>query len=313
MKMAEKLDEIITKIAELRERKRAVILAHNYQIPEIQDLADFVGDSLELALACTKVDEDLIIFCGVDFMAETASILNPEKRVLIPDRRATCPLAAQLPLHVLLKEKKKHPGVPVVLYVNTTAEAKAEADVICTSANAPQVINSLDEEVVMFGPDRNLAWFAQQRTKKTVIPVPHDGYCYVHRMFRVEEILSLKQRHPDAEILAHPECDPEIQKIATHVCSTSQMIRRARESGAKTFIIATEIGLLHRLKKENPGKEFIPARSDAICQQMKEHTLEKLYISLRDEKHEVRVAKETAEKARKAIERMFSLTRIKHD
>ncbi|MEM1689684.1 MAG: quinolinate synthase NadA [Candidatus Hadarchaeales archaeon] len=308
-----KVDEIVEKIVELKEKKKAVILAHNYQIPEIQDLADFVGDSLELALACTKIDKNLVVFCGVDFMAETASILNPEKKVLIPDVEASCPLAAQLPLRVLLEKKKEHPGVPVVLYVNTTAEAKAEADVICTSANAPSVINSLDEDVVLFGPDRNLAWFTQQKTKKTVIPVPYDGYCYVHRMFKVEDILLLKQKYPDAEILAHPECDPEIQQIATHVCSTSQMIKRARESNARTFIIATEIGLLHRLKKENPDKKFIPACPDAICQQMKKHTLEKLYISLRDEKYEIKVPEKTAERARRAIERMFSLTRIRQD
>lgn len=309
----EKVCKISEKIVELKESKRAVILAHNYQIPEIQDLADFVGDSLELALACTRLDENLIIFCGVDFMAETASILNPEKKVLIPDPNATCPLAAQLPIYLLLEEKKKHPGIPTVLYVNTSAEAKAEADVICTSANVPQIINSLDEDTVLFGPDRNLAWFAQQKTKKTIIPVPFDGYCYVHKMFKVTDIISLKQKYPDAEVLAHPECDPEVQQIATHICSTSQMIKRARESNARTFIIATEIGLLHRLKKENPEKKFIPASPNAICQQMKKHTLEKLYTSLRDEKYEVKVPEKTAERARKAIERMFSLTRIRHD
>jgi len=302
-----KPEDLAAKILELKEKKKAAILAHNYQIPEIQDIADFVGDSLELAMMCTKVEEKLMVFCGVDFMAETACILNPDKKVLIPERGATCPLAAQLPLSVLLEEKKRYPNAPVVLYVNTRAEAKAEADAICTSANAPEIIEAIEGDTVIFGPDRNLAWFAQQRTKKTIIPAPHDGYCYVHRLFSAEEIFLLKRKNPDAEVLAHPECDPEVQKIATHVCSTSQMLKVAKKSKAKTFIVATEIGLIHRLKKENPDKQFIPASPAAVCGEMKMHTLEKLYLSLRDEKHEVRVPEEVARRARRAIERMFEL------
>jgi len=305
--------ELVEKIRELKERKRAVILAHNYQPPEIQDLADFVGDSLELAITCTKVDSNLIVFCGVDFMAETASILNPDKRVLIPETGATCQLAAQLPVGVLLETKKKHREAATVLYVNTRAEAKAEADAICTSANAAEVVNALDEETVIFGPDRNLAWFVQRRSGKRIIPIPADGHCYVHRMFRAEDIRRLRERHPEAEILAHPECNPEVQEMATAVCSTSQMLRWVRKSGAREFIIATEVGMLHRLRRENPERVFIPALPEAVCKEMKMHTLERVYLCLRDEGPEVRVGGRVAERARRAIERMFELTRSRQD
>ncbi|MFN4133049.1 MAG: quinolinate synthase NadA [Candidatus Hadarchaeales archaeon] len=304
---------IAEEILKLKKEKNAVILAHNYQIPEIQDLADFVGDSLELAMRSTKVEGEMIVFCGVDFMAETAAILNPKKPVLIPEPEARCPLAAQLPPSILLKAKEEHPGAAVVVYVNTSAEVKALSDTICTSANSTQVINALEEEEVLFGPDKNLAWFAQQRSKKKIIPVPADGHCYVHRMFTPADILFLKEEYPVAEVLAHPECDPEVQKLADHICSTSQMIKRAKESQAKQFIIATEIGLLHRLRKENPGKEFIPAHREPICQQMKKNTLEKVYRCLVEEKYLVKVEPEIAERARKAINRMFELTTVHRD
>jgi quinolinate synthase len=303
----------VEKIREMKERKRAVILAHNYQPPQIQDLADFVGDSLGLAITCTKVESDLIVFCGVDFMAETASILNPDKKVLIPEPRATCQLAAQLPVELILDAKRKHRGAATVLYVNTRAEAKAEADAICTSANGAEVVNALEEETVIFGPDRNLAWFVQRRSGKRVIPIPADGHCYVHRMFKAEDIRRLKDRYPGAEILAHPECDPEVQEMATAVCSTSQMLKWVRRSGAKEFIIATEVGMLYRLRRENPGRVFIPALPEAVCGAMKMHTLEKLYLCLRDERPEVRVGGRVAERARRAIERMFELTRARQD
>ena len=300
-----KLDQ---KIAELKRKKNAVILAHNYQRPEIQLAADFIGDSLELAKASTKVEADLVVFAGVDFMAETAAMLNPEKTVVIPDLEAGCPMAAQLPARAVVEAKKKYPGAAVVLYVNTLAEAKAESDVACTSANSPQVVNALEEDTVLFGPDRNLAWFVQQRSDKRIIPIPENGYCYVHKLFAPAEVALLKVRYPDAEVLAHPECDPEVQQLATHICSTSQMILRAKASPAKRFIIATEVGLVERLRRENPGKEFIPALENAVCQQMKRHTLEKVYLALRDEKHVVRVPERTAERARLTIERMLELS-----
>lgn len=295
------------KILELKELKRAVILAHNYQIPEIQDLADILGDSLELARASTTLDAELIVFCGVDFMAEMAAMLNPDKKVLIPDLAARCPMAAQLPAEEVKKAKKQHPGPPVVLYVNTLAEAKAEATTVCTSANAPRIVNALDEDTVIFGPDKNLTWFVQQRTSKHVIAIPDQGYCYVHRMFTPADILLKKEGYPDAEVLVHPECDPEVQKLADHICSTSQMLYRARESPAKQFIIGTEVEMVHRLKRELPGKEFIPAKESAVCEEMKKHNLEKLYTCLRDEKHEVKVPEPTASRARRSIEKMFEL------
>jgi quinolinate synthase len=295
------------KILELKERKRAVILAHNYQIPEIQEIADILGDSLELARASTELDAELVVFCGVDFMAEMTSILNPEKKVLIPDPEARCPMAAQLPADEVRKAKQRHPGSPVVLYVNTLAEAKAEADAVCTSANAPRVVESIDAESVIFGPDKNLAWFVQRRTSKRVVAVPENGYCYVHRMFTPADILLKREEHPDAEVLVHPECDPEVQQLADHICSTSQMLYRARESKSEKFIIATEVGMIHRLRRELPEKKFIAARESAVCEQMKKHTLLKLYLALRDEQHEIRVPEPTASRAKRAVERMFEL------
>jgi quinolinate synthase len=304
---------VVDKIEGLKKRKNAVILAHNYQIPEIQEIADVLGDSLELARASTKLEADLVVFCGVDFMAEMTAMLNPDKKVLIPDPAARCPMAAQLPATEVRRAKGEYPGAPVALYVNTLAEAKAEADTVCTSANSPQVVDALEGDTVLFGPDWNLAWFVGQRTGKRVIPIPERGYCYVHKRFSPADVALLKEEHPDAEVLAHPECDPEVQRLATHICSTSQMIYRARDSPAKRFIIATEVGLIHRLKWENPGKEFIPASEAAVCEEMKKHTLEKLYLALRDEKHVVVVPPGIAERARASIERMFELTEIKHD
>ncbi len=302
---------LIKKIMELKKRKNAVILAHNYQVPEIQDIADILGDSLELAIASRKLESELVVFAGVNFMAEMTAILNPDKKVLIPNPEAQCPMAAQLPAEHVRRAKAEHPGAPVVLYVNTLAEAKAEAYTVCTSANAPQVVNALEAKKVLFGPDKNLAWFVQQRTEKEVIPIPEKGYCYVHRMFSPADVLLLREKYPDAEILAHPECDPEVQKIATHICSTSQMLKRAKESPAKRFIIATEVSMVHRLQKENPDKIFIPALDLATCKQMKKNTLENLYETLRDERNVVTVPHDIAEKARVSIERMFELTKKK--
>ena len=296
------------KIAELKREKKAVILAHNYQRPEVQLVADRLGDSLELARVSMSMEADLVVFAGVDFMAETASMLNPKKTVVIPDPAARCPMAAQLPARAVLEARKKYPGAVVVLYVNTLAQAKAESDVACTSANSPQIVNALDEDTVLFGPDQNLAWFVQRRTDKRVIPIPENGYCYVHKWFKPADVALLKARYPDAEVLAHPECDPEVQQLATHICSTSQMVLRAKASPAKRFIIATEVGLIDRLRRENLGKEFLPAFETAVCEEMKVHTLEKVYLALRDEKHAVRVPERIAERARVTIERMLELS-----
>lgn len=309
-----KPEELREAVLKLKAERDAIILAHNYQRQEIQLLADFIGDSLELARASTKVKARLVLFAGVNFMAETAAMLNPDKTVIIPDPEARCPMAAQLPAELVREAKRKHPDAAVVLYINTLAEARAEADVTCTSANAPQIVNALDEEKILFGPDRNLAWFVQRRSNKQIIPLPDRGYCYVHRMFSPADIMLLKERYPDAEVLVHPECDPEVQEIATHICSTSQMLVRAKASPAKRFIIATEIGMVERLRREFPGKEFIPALDTAVCEQMKRHNLEKLYFALRDTKYVVRVPPEIAAKARNATERMLEISgRATHD
>lgn len=300
--------ELREKILELKEKENAIILAHNYQRPEIQLLADRIGDSLELAMASKRVKGDLIVFAGVDFMAETAAMLNPDRTVVIPDPDATCPMAAQLPARAVREAKRKHPDAAVVLYVNTLAEAKAESDVACTSANSPQIVNALDEDTVLFGPDRNLAHFVQRRSDKRVIPIPENGYCYVHKMFTSADVALLKSKYPDAEILVHPECDPDVQDLATHICSTSQMLLRVKASPAKRFIIATEVGLIERMRREYPGREFIPALETAICEQMKKHTLEKVYLALRDKKHVVLVQPEIAERARVTIERMLEIS-----
>jgi len=300
--------ELSRKIVELKKEQNAAMLVHNYQRTEIQLIADYIGDSLDLARHSAKVQNALVGLCGVNFMAETAAILNPKKTVLVPDPAAQCPMAAQLPAQVVRDMKKKYPDAAVVLYINTLAEAKAEADVCCTSANATQIVNALDEKKILFGPDKNLTWYVQRRTDKEVIPIPENGYCYVHRMFTAADINLLKEEYPNAEVLVHPECDPEVQELANHICSTSQMLVRAKASPTKQFIIATEIGLVERLRRENPGREFIPALETAICEQMKKHTLEKVYLSLRNKKHEVTVPPKIAKRAHMAIERMLKLS-----
>ena len=303
--------ELQRKITELKEEKGALLLVHNYQIPEIQEIADFIGDSLELCRRAQSVaDSELIVFCGVDFMAETASVLNPSKKVIIPNTGARCPMAAMLPMDVLKQYKEHNPGVPVVVYVNTLAEAKAEADVTCTSANAAEIIAQLEGETVLFGPDRNLAWYVSQRNpEKTVIPVPDDGHCYIHRFLgNGSEAMELKRKYPDAEILVHPECEPEFQLKADHILSTGGMYRRCKESDAEVFIIGTEVGLVDRLRREIPGKTFLPAKQYAECSAMKRITLENTYESLLNEAPVVRVPDDIARRARIPIERMLEMS-----
>jgi quinolinate synthase len=297
------------KIAELKKERRAIILAHNYQRPEIQDIADYVGDSIELSRkAMEEKEAEIIVFSAVDFMAESAAILNPEKKVLLPTPGARCPMAQMLTVDEIKKWKALHPLVPVVLYVNTLASAKAYCDICCTSANALEVIDSLNAETVLFGPDRNLAEFVQRKTGKTVIPIPEWGFCPTHLLFQPEDVQLLKTQYPGAHVMVHPECTLEMQNTADLIGSTSQMCKYARESNAKKFIVATEEGLLHRLKKENPGKQFILAYEDAVCPNMKLNTLERLYIALKEEKYVVTVPESIAKHARKALEKMFEST-----
>ena len=298
-------DDLTNKIRKLKEQKRAVILAHNYQRPEVQDIADFVGDSLELSLCAAQTDAKIVVFCGVNFMAETAAILNPDKKVLIPDRNALCPMAAMLPAELVRLYRKKHPDAKIVLYINSLAEAKAYCDAVCTSANSVEIINRVDSETVLFGPDSNLASYAKNFTEKQVISIPSFGFCPVHKLFNEEEILKLKEKYPDAEVMAHPECSPEVCKVADFVGSTSKMYKEALTSDAEKFIVATEIGLLHRLKKARKDAVFIPAYEEAICVNMKLHTLEKVYLSLKQERYRVELSSEIMEKARNAVEFML--------
>jgi len=296
------------KICKLKAEKRAIILAHNYQRPEIQDIADYVGDSIELSRkAMEEKKAKIIVFSAVDFMAESAAILNPEKKVLLPSLGARCPMAQMLTVDEIERMKALHPGVPLVLYVNTLASAKAQCDICCTSANAVKVIQSLDAETVLFGPDRNLAEYVQRKTGKKVIPIPEWGFCPTHLLFQPEDIRILKMEHPEATVMVHPECTFETQKTADFVGSTSQMCKFAKECKAKTFIVGTEEGLLHRLRKDNPEKQFILAYEGAICPNMKLNTLERLYVALKEEKHVVAVPEPIAKQARKALERMLEL------
>jgi len=306
------MEELQEKILELKEEKNALLLVHNYQIPEIQEIADYLGDSLELCRVAQQVeDADLIVFCGVDFMAETAKVLNPEKKVVIPTIKAVCPMAAMLPMEKLLEAKRQHPRTPVVLYVNTLAEAKAEATVTCTSANADRIVRGLDAPKVIFGPDVNLAYYVSKRVPDVeLVVVPEDGHCSVHRFFGSgEEAMRLKEAHPGSEVWAHPECEPEFQDRADHVLSTGGMVRRARVTPAETVIVGTETGLIHRLKRENPGKTFLPAKKYAECTAMKRIDLENLHRALVEEGPVVEVPPGIARRARVAIQRMLDMSR----
>jgi quinolinate synthase len=296
------------KICKLKKEKKAIILAHNYQRPEIQDIADYVGDSIELSRkAMEEKEAKIIVFSAVDFMAESAAILNPEKKVLLPSLGARCPMAQMLTVDEIKRMKALYPAVPLVLYVNTLASAKAQCDICCTSANAVKVIQSLDADTVLFGPDRNLAEYVQRKTGKKIIPIPEWGFCPTHLLFQPEDVRILKMEHPEAAVMVHPECTFEMQKTADFVGSTSQMCKFAKECNAKTFIVGTEEGLLHRLRKDNPEKQFILAYEGAICPNMKLNTLERLYVALKEEKHVVAVPEPIAEQARKALERMLEL------
>jgi quinolinate synthase len=290
-------------------KKDTIILAHNYQRPEIQNIADFVGDSLQLCREATNVDKPYILFCGVDFMAESAVMLNPDKTVLMPEPAAKCPMAAMLPGKVVREEKERHPDAAVVLYINTWVEARAESDVTCTSANAVRIVKALEEDTILFGPDANLAWHvARNVPEKKVIPIPYTGHCRVHVLFKKEKLLRLKEKHPSAEVLVHPECVPEVQEIADFILSTGQMEAHAKKSRAKEFVIGTETGLIYKLEKANPDKTFIPGLSTAVCANMKMHTLDKVIRELREKKDVVTVDPDLAERAGKSLEHMLELS-----
>ncbi len=299
--------EIISKIKKLANEKNAIILAHNYQIPDVQDLADLTGDSLALSIQASKTDADIIIFCGVHFMAEAASIVCPDKKVIIPVLDAGCAMADMLNAEQLRQMKREHPGVPVVTYVNSTAEVKAESDICCTSANAIQVVKWTKSKEVIMTPDRNLASWVQRHTDQKVYA--WDGYCPIHNDLTVEAVKKAMEKHPGAVLMAHPECPPEVLELAPVVRSTSGMLKYAKESKEKEFIVATETGLLHPLKKANPDKKFYPAWDDMICADMKKTGLMDILKSLENETPVVKVPEEIRIKAFKAVERMMEVPR----
>lgn len=294
------------KILHLKKQRNAVILAHNYQIPEIQDIADFVGDSLGLSVQAAKTQADVIVFCGVYFMAETAAILSPNKTVLIPDKHAGCPMADMITADQLAKLKTEHPQALVVCYVNSTAEVKALCDYCCTSSNAVKLVSNLpkDREIV-FVPDQHLGAFVQERSGRQMILWP--GYCPTHARMTADQIKTGRQEHPAAVVLAHPECGPAVRAVADQLLSTSQMIDFAGKSEALEFIVATEEGILHSLQKKYPAKKFYPVNDHAVCPNMKKITLEKLLWSLEDMQTVVQVPPAVAQKARRALDRMLEV------
>jgi len=304
------LNKLQEEIISLKEEKNAILLAHNYQPTEIQEVADFLGDSLELCIKATEIeDKDLVVFCGVDFMAETAYILNPDKKIVIPNTEAECPMAHMLNAGEIIEAKKKHPDAAVVLYVNSLATAKAEADILCTSSNALKVVESLKEDKILFGPDNNLANFVDKQTKKEIIPIPEGGHCYVHKMFHIGDVAFKKEKYPNAELIVHPECNMDVQELADHVLSTGGMINQVKNSTSEEFIIGTEIDLITRITREIPEKKCYSLLDEAICKTMKLHTLEKVKNSLENEKYEIFVDDEIAKKSLKAVERMIEVSK----
>jgi quinolinate synthase len=301
------IKDIRKKILLLKKQRQAMILAHNYQRPEVQDIADFVGDSLELSQQAVKTKAKMIVFCGVNFMAETAKLLNPEKTVVMPDKTAICPMAGMINREKLIALKKAHPKAKVVCYINTTAETKAESDICCTSANAQKVIDSLSCQEVIFVPDQHLGqWIAKKSKKKFIF---FRGFCPTHLRIHPSLILELKKAHPKALVLCHPECTEEVKNISDYVLGTGSMLKFTQKSPDKEFIIATENGMTYRLQKQSPDKKFYQASSLAICPNMKKTELPKILSALENPKdYEIFVDEKVAKKARKAIEKMLNIS-----
>ncbi len=323
------LENIREQILKLKKEKNAIIIAHNYQREEVQDIADHTGDSLELSRIAATEDCDVIVFCGVNFMAESASILSPDKTVLLPSMDACCPMADMIttigprntntkfpgfeykenfvyPVNFTLQEiKERHPGVPVVTYVNTTADVKAESDICCTSANAVKIVESLDSDKVICIPDKNLSAWITKNTNKEVIA--WDGFCHVHERVTAEDVDKIKTEHPDAVLIAHPECRMEVLDKADHVTSTSGMLRYAAESDAKEFIIGTETGLLYKLRTDNPDKTFYPLRKDMICPNMKKTTLKTVLTCLEEMTNVIKVPEEIRVRAKESLDKMLAV------
>lgn len=298
------MENLKEKIEKLKKEKDAVILAHNYQVSEVQLAADYIGDSLELSKLAAKVKNKVIVFAGVKFMAETAKILSPEKTVLLPRLDAGCPMADMLTVDELRFLKKQHPNAKVVTYINSGVEIKAESDACCTSSNAEKVVANIESDEVIFVPDRNLGSFVQSRVPQKKI-IFFEGYCYVHNRIKVEEIEEMKKLHPEAEVIVHPEVRKEIVPLADQVLSTSGILRYAAESDSKEFIVGTEQGLLERMKRENPGKVFLPALRPKVCQNMKRTALEDIYKALELDRYKIEIDKEISRKALKSLDEML--------
>lgn len=298
--------DIEKRIRELKKKRNAVILSHNYQLPEVQDIADYRGDSLELSRIAAKTKAEVIVFCGVHFMAETASILCPDKLVIMPDKQAGCPMASMITAAQLRQLKKEHPKAVAVGYVNTSAEVKAELDVCCTSTNAVAVVNHLKSSPeIIFVPDKYLADYVSKKTGRKLIS--WNGFCPTHVKILPEDIKREKQFHPKAKVIVHPECLPSVVALADAVLSTSAMGKFAKETDAREIIVGTEVGLIYRLKKDNPTKEFYPASEAAVCPNMKRTTQEKVFWSLQELKDVVKVPEEIRLRARKAIDKMLEI------
>jgi quinolinate synthase len=303
-----KYNEALKKsIARLKKKRNAVIIAHNYQRDEIQEIADISGDSLALSQAAVRTDADVIVFCGVHFMAESASILNPGKKVLLPVKEAGCPLADMITPEKLRAKKAQHPGAAVVCYVNSSAEVKTESDIACTSSNAIDVVRSLKEKQVIFVPDKNLGRYVQSQVPDKEI-ILWEGFCPTHIRVQEEDIVKAKGAHPEAEVIAHPECNPEVLARSDHICSTGGMFKYVRQSRSKEFIIATESGMLYKLQRENPDKRFYLPTPNLVCANMKLITLGWVAHSLEMLVYEIRVSDEVREKAKKTLDRMLAVT-----
>lgn len=304
--------DLFAEIEKLKKEKNAIILAHYYQEPDIQDIADYIGDSLGLSQEAAKTDADVIVFAGVHFMAETAKILSPSKKVLLPDVKAGCSLADSCPPHLFRKFKEKYPDHLVITYVNCTAELKALSDIVCTSTNAVQIVESLPkDQKIIFGPDRNLGAYVAKKTGRDL--VLWNGACMVHEIFSQEKITKLKERHPNAKFIAHPECEEVILKMADYIGSTTGLLKYTINNPASEFIVATESGIIHQMEKANPTKTFIPAPPNNSCAcndcpYMKRNTLEKLYLCIKNGLPEITVPEHIIELARKPIQRMLDIS-----
>ena len=298
--------ELIKDILHLKKQRNAVILVHNYQRGEVQDIGDFIGDSLELSQQVARTEADVIVFCGVHFMAETASILCPDKIVLLPDMHAGCPMANMITPQALRQKKKEHPKAVVVCYINSSAAVKAESDVCCTSANAVRIVEKLAAaEEILFVPDQYLGNYVSTKTGRKMLLWP--GYCPTHMRIRPQDISRLRAEHPQAKVVVHPECRPEVIALADAVLSTGGICRFARETEAEEIIVGTEIGIIHRLRKENPGKRFFPASEQAVCPRMKLITLETMLWSLEKMAPEVKVPERIRLKAKTAVDKMLEV------